>query len=44
MRPAFTDSRISIKFPGKAVPGADDRHKELIGFDQKRVLGDEPAR
>ena len=34
MRPAFISSRISIKFTGKAVPGAEDRQKKIAGFDQ----------
>jgi len=34
MRPAFISSRISIKFTGKAVPGAEDRQKRIAGFDQ----------
>jgi adenylyltransferase/sulfurtransferase len=35
MHPVFTDSRISIKVCGKAVPGADDRQKKIAGFDQE---------
>jgi adenylyltransferase/sulfurtransferase len=35
MRPALTDSRTSIKLRGKAVPGAEDRQKKIIGFDQE---------
>ena len=34
MHPAFTDSRISIKLRGKAVPGALDRQTRIPGFDQ----------
>jgi len=34
MRPAFISSRISIKFTGKAVSGAEDRQKKIAGFDQ----------
>jgi molybdopterin/thiamine biosynthesis adenylyltransferase len=34
MRPAFISSRISIKFTGKAVSGAEDRQKKITGFDQ----------
>src|ERR1017187_2112113 len=34
MRPAFISSRISIKFTGKAVPGAEDRQQKIAGFDQ----------
>src|ERR1700730_13311834 len=36
MRPAFTDSRTSVKLHGKAVAGADDRQKRISGFDQER--------
>ena len=35
MRPAFTDSRTSIRLRGKAVPGADDRQNRIPGFDQR---------
>ena len=35
MRPAFTDSRTSIKIRGKAVPSADESAKKLFGFDQE---------
>jgi molybdopterin/thiamine biosynthesis adenylyltransferase len=34
MRPAFTDSRTSIKLVGSEVAGADDRQKRISGFDQ----------
>jgi len=34
MGPAFINSRISIKFTGKAVPGAFERQTKIAGFDQ----------
>jgi molybdopterin/thiamine biosynthesis adenylyltransferase len=34
MRPAFTASRTSIKLFGQAVPGAEDRQRKIVGFDQ----------
>jgi molybdopterin-synthase adenylyltransferase len=34
MPPAFTVSRTSIRLVGKPVPGAEDRHKLIPGFDQ----------
>jgi molybdopterin/thiamine biosynthesis adenylyltransferase len=43
MHPAFTGSKISVKLRGEAIPGADDRQKEIPGFNQdifsnRRVL------
>jgi len=34
MRPAFINSRVSLKFTGKAVPGACERQTKIAGFDQ----------
>src|ERR1035438_3232436 len=34
MRPVFISSQISIKFTGKAVPGAFERQTKIAGFDQ----------
>lgn len=37
MRPTFTDSQTStsIRLCGKAIPGAEDRQKRVLGFDQE---------
>jgi molybdopterin/thiamine biosynthesis adenylyltransferase len=35
MHPAFTASRTSIKLRGKALPGAEDRQRRILGFDQE---------
>lgn len=35
MRRASTDSRISIRLKGKAIPGAEDRQRLIPGFDQE---------
>src|SRR5437588_3737065 len=35
MRPAFTVSKTSISFRGKAIPGAEDRQSKIPGFDQE---------
>ena len=34
MHPGFTISRTSVRFRGKAIPGAEDRQKNIPGFDQ----------
>jgi molybdopterin/thiamine biosynthesis adenylyltransferase len=34
MRPTFLDSRTSIQLTGKAIPGAEDRQRQIAGFDQ----------
>lgn len=34
MQRAFTVSQTSIRFRGKAIPGAEDRQKKIPGFDQ----------
>lgn len=35
MPPAFTISTASVRFFGKAIPGAEDRQKQIPGFNQK---------
>ena len=35
MHPAFTGSRTSISFRGRAIPGAEDRQQKIPGFDQE---------
>src|SRR5262249_37047770 len=35
MRLAFTSSKTSIELRGKAVPGAEDRQRKILGFDQE---------
>jgi molybdopterin/thiamine biosynthesis adenylyltransferase len=35
MPPAFIGSRTSIRLRGKAIPGAEDRQKNVPGFDQE---------
>src|SRR6267378_1397948 len=36
MHPAFTASQTSIiSLRGKAIPGAEDRHRKIPGFDQE---------
>ena len=35
MHPEFIVSRTSISLRGKSIPGAEDRHKKIPGFDQK---------
>jgi len=32
----FTGSRTSISLRGKAVPGAEDRQRKILGFDQEK--------
>jgi len=34
MHPAFTGSRRSINLRGRVIPGAHDRQKRILGFDQ----------
>jgi len=34
MRPTFLDSRTSIQLTGKPIPGAEDRQRQIAGFDQ----------
>ena len=34
MHAGFTVSRTSVSFRGKAIPGAEDRQKKILGFDQ----------
>src|SRR5580704_5652521 len=34
MRREFSDSQTSIRFKGKAIPGAEDRQRLIPGFDQ----------
>lgn len=35
MPPVFTGSRTSISLRGEAIPGAEDRQKQIPGFDQE---------
>jgi molybdopterin/thiamine biosynthesis adenylyltransferase len=35
MHPAFTVSKTSISLRGKAIPGAEDRQRQIPGFDQR---------
>ena len=35
MRPAFIGSRTSIRLRGKAIPGAEDRQRKILGFNQE---------
>ncbi len=35
MRPAFTDSKTSIRLRGRPIPGAEDRQRKIPGFDQE---------
>jgi molybdopterin/thiamine biosynthesis adenylyltransferase len=35
MPPVFTASRTSISLRGEAIPGAEDRQKQIPGFDQE---------
>lgn len=36
MKKLFTVSQTSIRLKGSVVPGAEDRHQKIAGFDQKR--------
>lgn len=36
MHPEFTVSRTLVSLRGKAIPGAEDRQKKILGFDQER--------
>ena len=42
MKPVFIDSRTSVRFRGKTVPGAEDRQRKIAGFEQE-VFSDSEA-